>query len=116
MIQTNIENKRILIAGATGGIGSGVAKHLSSSGASLVLMGRNETQLEKLQREMVTDSDIFICDFSDIESLGGVFSFCKEQGKKLDGMVYTAGVCEDLPVKAVDYAEMLRNMQINYFA
>ena len=41
----SIKNKNVLIVGATGGIGSKVAKLLSGSGANLFLAGRNSEKL-----------------------------------------------------------------------
>lgn len=116
MIQTDIEGKVFLVAGATGGIGSGVARQLSQAGAILVLMGRNVEMLQKLQNGLEGKSYLFACDFSETEKLCEVFPFIKNEGIKLDGMVYAAGISEGMPVKAVDVSEMQRNMQINYYA
>lgn len=116
MIDTNLNDKVVLIAGATGGIGSGVAKRLGSAGAIPVLMGRSEEKLQKLQETLPGTSYRYVADFNEVQTLSGVFPFIKEQGKKLDGMVYAAGVCNNLPVKAVDLTEMQHNMNVNYYA
>ncbi len=45
-------NKTILVTGASGGIGSAIAKKLSSAGAALVLVGLNQDELEMLYRQI----------------------------------------------------------------
>lgn len=42
----NIEGKKVVLTGATGGIGKAIASKLARAGASLVLVSRNEAQLE----------------------------------------------------------------------
>ncbi|MFN5135752.1 MAG: SDR family NAD(P)-dependent oxidoreductase, partial [Chitinophagaceae bacterium] len=46
------KGKYILIAGATGGIGSQTAKLLAGSGAHLFLTGRNEEKLKAVAEEL----------------------------------------------------------------
>lgn len=43
-----IRNKRVLLTGASGGIGQAIAKALADQGAQLVLTGRNATALQKI--------------------------------------------------------------------
>jgi short-subunit dehydrogenase len=46
-------NKNILLTGATGGIGQAFSHLLFSSGANLVLVGRNEEKLAQLKNELM---------------------------------------------------------------
>lgn len=48
----SVKNKHVLIVGATGGIGSRVAKLLAGSGAHLFLAGRNSEKLSALAQEL----------------------------------------------------------------
>jgi short-subunit dehydrogenase len=48
----NLENKRILLTGATGGVGSLLAKKLVEKGASIALVGRNAAKLKSLKSEL----------------------------------------------------------------
>jgi len=48
----SVKNKNVLIVGATGGIGSRVAKLLAGSGANLFLAGRNSEKLSALAQEL----------------------------------------------------------------
>lgn len=48
----SVKNKNVLIVGATGGIGSRVAKLLAGSGANLFLAGRNSEKLAALAQEI----------------------------------------------------------------
>ena len=47
-----IEGKRILVSGATGGLGTAIAHRLASEGAALVLSARNRDALEALAGEL----------------------------------------------------------------
>ena len=42
----DLNGKKVLVTGASGGIGKAIAMELSSSGADLCLTGRNESELE----------------------------------------------------------------------
>ena len=48
----NVENKVIIITGATSGIGEATARVLAANGAKVVLSGRREDRLEKLASEL----------------------------------------------------------------
>ena len=42
----DLKGKKVLVTGASGGIGKAIAMQLSSSGADLCLTGRNKSELE----------------------------------------------------------------------
>ncbi len=48
----NLKDKVVVVSGATGGIGSEVAKEFSEKGARLILIARNEDKLTHLKDEM----------------------------------------------------------------
>ena len=47
-----LEGKRILLTGASGGIGEALAHELAAQGAHLLLHGRRASALERLRREL----------------------------------------------------------------
>lgn len=47
-----LKNRVILITGASGGLGSAIARGAAEAGATLVLLGRNRTALEQLYDEL----------------------------------------------------------------
>ena len=49
---SNIQDKVVIITGASSGIGENTAKELDSKGAKLVLAARREDRLKKLQEEI----------------------------------------------------------------
>ena len=47
-----LEGKRVLLSGATGGLGRAIAEQLAAEGAKLVLSSRKRTDLEELRRSL----------------------------------------------------------------
>ena len=47
----NLKDKKILITGATGGIGNCIVKKFDQFGANIVATGTNEEKLNKLKNE-----------------------------------------------------------------
>lgn len=52
---SNIQDKVVIITGASSGIGKATAKKLASQGAKLVLAARREDRLKTLQEEIQND-------------------------------------------------------------
>ncbi|MCP3849792.1 MAG: SDR family oxidoreductase [Gammaproteobacteria bacterium] len=48
----NLKNKNIVITGGNGGLGSEIAKQLAPYGCQLILVGRDETELNRVVREI----------------------------------------------------------------
>ena len=67
----NFNNKRILITGATGGIGSALVKKFVSLGGRVCGTGTKSEKLENLKIE--TNSRVFQCDASNIEDVENLF-------------------------------------------
>lgn len=116
MIETNMKDKVIIVAGATGEIGTGVVKKLDQSGAITVLVGRSEAKLQELQKQLQGKSYLYAIDFEEVEKIASFFQFLKEKNMKADGLVYAAGYCTNVPIKAVELEDMHKHMQLNYYA
>ena len=100
------EGKRILVMGATGGIGLAVCCLLRSLGASLILSARKESQLSKISEKLnvVGEGDVSFCQ-SDIKDLRKVESLFNTHigSQPLDGVINCAG--GQFPQPAIELEE-----------
>ncbi len=113
----DLYDKRIVIAGASSGIGRKTALVLSQLGAKTILLARREDMLKETLEELNGNGHkYYISDLSNLESIEGlVKSIVHEQGK-IDGLVYAAGVNSAMPLNAFKPENVQRIFKINYFA
>lgn len=93
----DISSKRILVTGASGGIGRATSVLLSSFGADLILTGRNEDQLRTTQSLCKGNSEVIVCDLSNEDSRNQLVASLES----LDGLVYGAGILHPLPIQFI---------------
>lgn len=108
--------KKILVTGASSGIGAAVSKYLSEQGYFVVLVARNEEKLKKVQEELPGESLIVPYDLSDLENIENIFESCKNSEIKLDGLVHCAGINCDIPIRANDVEIMQEVTTVNYYS
>jgi 3-oxoacyl-[acyl-carrier protein] reductase len=84
-----------LVTGASGGIGSAIAKGLAAQGARLALSGSNAAKLEAFAAELGGDHVALVCDLSDPAAVDGLVPRAVEALGKLDILVNNAGVTRD---------------------
>lgn len=85
-------NKTIILTGANGGIGSEIAKLLSKEGATLVLVGLDETDLQQLNQQLGGQHHIIQADISISEDRQSIVSFCQHLKDGVDIVINNAGV------------------------
>ena len=91
----NLENKNIIVTGASGGIGNAIIKKLNEAGANILASG---TRIEKLEELKDNFKKIKILKF-DISQSDKIEEFIEnatsELGGSLDGIVNNAGITQD---------------------
>lgn len=108
-----LENKCILITGATSGIGRHFAEYASRQGATVVLVSRREERLKEIQDKVPGDCYIYPYDLYEIEHIRDIFDFVKKQGITLDALVHCAGIEFGAPVRTIEAEDMEQVMRIN---
>ena len=92
---SNLENKNIIVTGASGGIGNSIIKKLNEAGANILASG---TRIEKLEELKKNYKNIKILKF-DISQSDKIEEFIEnatsELGGSLDGLVNNAGITQD---------------------
>jgi len=85
-----------LVTGASGGIGSEIAKALAGQGARLALSGSNLAKLETFAAELGGDHVCVPCDLGDAAAVDALVPAAIEAlGGKLDILINNAGVTRD---------------------
>ena len=91
----NLENKNIILTGATGGIGASIADTLINLKSNLIVTGTNEKKLEELKHKHPKIISIKQ-DISAHDELEGFIDKCsKELGDKIDVLINNAGITKD---------------------
>jgi len=95
----SLEGKTALVTGASGGIGSAIAKALAAQGARLALSGSNGDKLrafrEQLQEEVGGDHVEITCDLSNATSVEELVPATIDTLGKIDILVNNAGITRD---------------------
>lgn len=86
-----LTNKRILVTGASGGIGSALCRLLEKNGVNLVISGHNETALNRFHSSLDRQHSIIAADISSQAGRLNLAEICKLNGG-IDGMINLAGV------------------------
>ncbi|WHU03568.1 MULTISPECIES: 3-oxoacyl-[acyl-carrier-protein] reductase [unclassified Sphingomonas] len=84
-----------LVTGASGGIGSAIAKALAAQGARLAVSGSNVEKLEAFRAELGGDHVALPCNLSDAAQVDALVPQAVEALGKLDILVNNAGVTRD---------------------
>lgn len=96
-----------LITGATRGIGLAIAHILAAEGCQLILTGRDEKALNRVNRELArfkTRILIHPCDVRDPHSVDALFRVARRDFRRLDILINNAGIAHaNLPVEKLPY-------------
>lgn len=109
----SLQGKRILVTGASSGMGKVFAQMIAEQGGQVVLLARS---VERLQQTMDSlsgkDHQICVCDLTNENQLKEAVGVMQP----LDGIVLCAGFNEFVPVKFVKQEKIEKMFQTNYFS
>jgi 3-oxoacyl-[acyl-carrier protein] reductase len=101
-----------LVTGASGGLGSAIAKALAGQGARLAVSGSNVEKLERFREELGGDHIAIGCNLSDASAVDQLVpSAVDALGGKLDILVNNAGITRDnllMRMKDDEFEEVLK--------
>lgn len=114
----DLTDKKIVVTGASSGIGRATCILLSRLGAKIMLVGRREGELANTLQQMEGKAHLcFPCDLADLDNIESLIKkIVSSDGHKLDGLVHCAGTSLTLPVKNLNYHNMDAVMRINFYS
>lgn len=102
-----------VITGASSGIGAACAERLCRDGHKLLLVARDAEKLEAFAKTLPNKMLCFAYDLEDTQNVQSIFEFAKAQGLKFDGMVYSAGMDAEAPMKVCTAELIEKAMRVN---
>jgi NAD(P)-dependent dehydrogenase (short-subunit alcohol dehydrogenase family) len=100
--------RKVVIFGATGGIGSATARRLKGKGDILHLVGRDQKKVEALAAELDASYT-----FGDVMDQALYEHVAVEAGDSLQGLVYAVGTLNLKRINRLTVEDYLRDYQIN---
>ncbi|MDR2778024.1 MAG: 3-oxoacyl-[acyl-carrier-protein] reductase [Rickettsiales bacterium] len=94
----NFEGQRVLITGATGGIGTATSLMFARQKATVCICGRSKEKLDRLANEIIDcggTAKIFLCDLGKMQEIEGLFDTIDAEMGGLEILVCNAGVTRD---------------------
>jgi NAD(P)-dependent dehydrogenase (short-subunit alcohol dehydrogenase family) len=113
-----LTGRKIVITGASSGIGQACAIRCSQQGASVILVGRNQARLEETVNAMADASrhTIINCDITDEAAIEALIKDKIEGKVKIDGVVHCAGISTTLPLRSISLEKLNSFFATNVFA
>ena len=112
----DLTDRRILVIGASSGIGKRTAITLSELGAKLVLAAIDEEGVKQALTELSGDGHAaYYLDVSRLDDLEAFIKQIVEAHGALDGMVYSAGLGTAAPLMQCKPEKVLNTFNVNFF-
>lgn len=114
----DLEGKRILVTGASSGIGRSCAVLLSKLGAELFLVSRDKMKLEET-RNLTDNQDvhhILPFDLSLTDKIADLLKCYDFRCNKINGMVHAAGVTGVIPISATSPKVIADMFSVNFYS
>jgi NAD(P)-dependent dehydrogenase (short-subunit alcohol dehydrogenase family) len=115
-----VEGRRVLITGASSGIGRATALKVAAAGGVPLLVARNVERLEEVRAEIVAAGGaayVYAADMSDMESVDGLVERVLADHRSVEMLVNNAGrsIRRSIALSYDRFHDFERTMQLNYF-
>lgn len=112
-----LEGKRILVTGASSGIGRACAVMASQMGAIVYLVARRAEALEET-RSLMRNPDLHRVCACDVSDWGAVLKLITDVANedKIDGLVHAAGIGPVTPIRMLCQEDAQKVMNVNYLS
>lgn len=108
-----LAGKRVLLSGATGGLGRAIAVELAGHGASLVLSSRKSDELDRLAESLPGAADRHVPVVADLAEPGAAEELVERAGD-LDGLVANAALPATGRLEHFSSGEVQRALRVNF--
>ena len=109
----SLEGKKVLITGASSGIGKAAAIECANMGAKLIICGRNQERLDSVLSQLDGDGhEYFNGDLTEVSIIESLV----DRIDKIDGLVLSAGRGMTLPFQFATREKFDEIFNINFFA
>lgn len=112
-----MKNRRVLITGASSGIGRETAFVLSKAGYELIIIGRDIDRtldvFDNLYKEHGQNHDFIVQDLNIFKSFEDI---CSKITKPIDGIVFSAGIVETVPIRFLSENILMRTIGTNFIS
>ena len=109
----SLKGKTFLITGASSGIGKSTAIEVSKSGGTVIITGRNQSNLNATFQSLQGENNSqFVADLASKEELSELIS----KLPKLDGIVHCAGLTKNVPFKFATRDDLNEVFEVNFYA
>ena len=113
----DLTDRKIIIAGASQGIGRATALLMSQLGAKLILTARNEDKLrETLSMCEGEGHTLRTFDFTEIPGIEALAKSVTETSGPIDGIVWCVGITSDRPFHLLKPEDLEKVMHLNFNA
>jgi len=91
-----LKNKRVLVTGASRGIGLEIARHFLQEGAKVAISSRGQEQLTKAENELMSQfgkENVLaqVCNFTQVDAVNGLAEYIEDQWFGIDIVVANIG-------------------------
>lgn len=115
-MENNIENKVVVITGASSGLGEATAKHLAAKGAKVVLGARREDNLKQIAADITSkggNAIYLVTDVTKKEQVQALVDQAVKEYGKIDVIINNAGIMPIAPISEVRTDEWDNMIDIN---
>jgi len=113
----DISGRIIMVTGASSGLGREISILLSQLGSHVILVGRNEEQLNKTLSLMEGDKHyIKSFDLKEVDEITKWMKAIAYETGSLSGLVHSAGISATLPLRGTSTKKLEDIMRINFTA
>jgi short-subunit dehydrogenase len=119
MAKRSLSNRRILLTGASSGIGRELARQLAAQRSRLVVVARRENRLRELADTVISAGSECVAIVGDItlaETRAAAIEACQSEFGGLDILINNAGVGAMGPFSTAQHDRLRRIFEVNFFA
>jgi short-subunit dehydrogenase len=115
-----VNGKRVVITGASSGIGEAAAMKIAAAGGIPLLVARGMEKLEELKKKIEAEGGtayVYSADLSDMESIDALVEKIRDEHPVVDILVNNAGrsIRRSIALSHDRFHDFERTMQLNYF-